>query len=192
MPIVGKAFDGPISHPAYQQCVLNRQTLVNEMGKYDLAIFAGQWSNSLKTGYLHKVMQTIRQTAKAVPTVIVMPSPTRFDTNVLKRFQRSLFYQTAFDLGRYTKARDLQEQEAYARLRQDAQNLDNVFFIERDQLFRPSDTYNKSGYAIPYSLDGMHITLEGSLTAAQDFEKTSFFQQVVQPRLAQISQSAKL
>jgi len=117
----------------------------------------------------------------------VMPPPTGYDTNVLKRFQRSLFYQTPFILGHYAKTRDVQEQEAYARLRLDAKDLGNVFFIDRAQLFSASDTYTKSGYAMPYILDGMHITLEGSLVAAQDFQKTPFYHQVIQTRLTQIS-----
>jgi peptidoglycan/LPS O-acetylase OafA/YrhL len=191
VPLVGKAFDGPVSHPSYQQCLFNRQILAKDMGKYDLVIFAGQWSNSLKGAYLADVKQTIRQVAKTVRAVVVMPTPTRFDTNVLKRFQRNLFYQTPFDLGQYTKKLDALEQEAYTSLRQDAQDLDNVFFLERSHLFAPSDTYSKSGYAMPYSLDGFHISLEGSLVAAQDFQKTIFYQQVVQSRLAQISQSTK-
>jgi hypothetical protein len=191
VPIAGKAFDGPTSHPAHQQCMLNRRMLAQDMGKYDLIIFAGQWSGSLKAGYLPEVMQTIRKAAQAVPAVVVMPPPTRYDTNVLKRFQRSLFYQTPFDLGQYAKTRDVPEQEAYTRLRADAKELGNVIFIERDQLFPSSDTYPKAGYAMPYSLDGMHITLEGSLVAAQHFQKTAFYQQVVQPRLAHISKGPK-
>jgi peptidoglycan/LPS O-acetylase OafA/YrhL len=191
VPLTGKAFDGPVSHPSYQQCLFNRQILAKDMGKYDLVIFAGQWSNSLKGGYLADVKQIIRQVAKTVPAVVVMPSPTHFDTNVLKRFQSSLFSQTPFDLGQYTKKLDVLAQESYTSLRQDAQDLGNVFFLERSHLFAPSDTYSKSGYAMPYSLDGFHISLEGSLVAAKDFQKTTFYQQAVQPRLAQISQSAK-
>ena len=189
IPVAGKAFDGPTSHPAYEQCLLNRQFLGKEMSKYDLIIFAGQWSNSLNAGYLEQVMQTLRQAANAVHTVVVMPAPIRYDTNVLKRFHRTLFYQTTFDLGQYSKKLDAREHEAYTLLRQAANDLDNVFFVERNQLFSPSGTYEKSGYAMPYSLDGMHITLEGSLSAAQTFQQSGFYKQTLQNRLVRSSLS---
>jgi hypothetical protein len=187
IPIAGTAFDGPPSHPAYEQCMLNRRMLAAEVANYDLVVFAGQWSNGLKAGYLNEVMQTVRQTAGLAPSVMVMPAPTRYDTNVLKRFQRSLFYQTPFDLGQYTKGGDKQEEEAYASLREDAKDLSNVLFLEREQLFAPSDTYAKSGHTLPYSLDGMHITLEGALVVADAFQKARIYQQVVQPKLALIA-----
>lgn len=192
IPIAGEEFDGPISHPAFQQCVLNRTMLAQDMSKYDLIIFAGQWSSSMKGGYLENVMKTIRQAAKTVPFVVMMPPPTRFDTNMLKRFQRSLFYQTPFDLKQYGTTQDGPERDAYARLRQDAQDFDNVLFIEREQLFAASDTYTRSGHAVPYSLDGMHITLEASLEIAQEFQKSVFYKQKLQPRLAQLSSDARL
>lgn len=191
VPIAGSQFDGPESHPAYQQCRINRQTLAQDMGKYDLIIFGGQWSNSLRSGHLQEVMASMRQAASTVSTVIVMPPPVRYDTNVLKRFQRNLFYQAPFDLSRYSTQSDAQEQEAYAKLRQSANDLSNVIFLERGQLFSSSGTYAKAGYDKPYSLDGMHITVEGSLVVAKDFQKTDAYRQTVQPLLVLAKASAQ-
>ena len=191
IPVAGKAFDGPLTNPAYQQCLLNRKALANEMRNYELVIFAGQWSNALRGQYLTEVMETISQTAHTVPWVIIMPAPIRYDTNVLKRFQRNIFYDTPFDLEKYSKTSDAQEQSAYEQLRHDAQGLKNVIFVQRDQLFEASDTYRKDGKAMPYSFDGMHITLEGSLVAARHFQNTALYQRVVHPRLAEISQHAR-
>ncbi|MFT3812152.1 MAG: acyltransferase family protein [Acidovorax sp.] len=188
LPIAGKAFEDPAGNPAaYQQCMLNRQILANEMGNYELVVFAGHWSDAKGDEYLTEVMETIRRTARTVPHVIIMPAPTIYDTNILKRFQRDIFYGTPFDLQKYSRTHDVQERLAYEHLRQDAQNLKNVIFIQRDQLFNASDMYTKNGRAIPYSLDGMHITLGGSLAAAQHFQNTALYRQVVQPMLVEIS-----
>lgn len=186
-PISGDHFDGPISHPAYQQCRLHRQALAESARDYDLVIFAGQWSSGLRGGYLDDMMSTIRRTAGTVPTVIVKPPPTRYDTNVLKRFQRNLFHDVPFDMQKFSKAADEHEQDAYGRLRKGAEDVGNVIFVNREQLFAPSDTYEKLGRAVPYSLDGMHITLEGSLIAAQNFQNTDLYRQVVHALLAGVA-----
>lgn len=190
LPILGKAFDGPSNHPAYQQCMINRQALAATMKEYDLIVFAGQWSNSLNAGYLKDISNTIRLTAETVPMVILMPPPTRYDTNVLKRFQRSFFYHMPFNLNQYTKELDLIEQSAYAQMRKHSEDLPNVLFIQREQLFSPSDTYIKSGQEIPYSLDGMHITLDASLLIYEDFQKSGFYQEEIKPRLNKVSRGS--
>jgi peptidoglycan/LPS O-acetylase OafA/YrhL len=186
-PIAGNQFDGPTSHPAYEQCLINRKALATDLGQYSVVVFSGQWSNGLKSGYLPEVIHSIRRAAAIVPTVIVMPPPVRYDTNVLKRFQRDLFYGSRFELGKYPKTLDAVEQTAHAQLRQGTSDLDNVIFIDRLQLFPASDMYYKSGMATPYSLDGMHITVEGSLISAVDFQRTEFYKRVIQVKLLEAS-----
>ena len=183
MPISGRAYDGPTSSNAFKQCQLNRSYLSKEMGKYKTVIFAGMWSNSHKRGYLREIQAMIQETSRTVPLVIIMPPPTHYDTNVLKRYHRSLFYQLPFDLTQYPKTLDTMERKAYSMLQDGMNNLDNVIFLEHKQLFSEAGSYEKSGHTIPYSLDGMHITLEGSIAAAQKFQADGFYRAVLQKKI---------
>ena len=64
IPVEGSFFDGPKTGAAFQQCQLNREYLRRELGRYDVVIFGGQWSNSLNGGYLDQVLDTIKHTSK--------------------------------------------------------------------------------------------------------------------------------
>jgi peptidoglycan/LPS O-acetylase OafA/YrhL len=176
MPVNGRFYDGPLTQPAFDQCLFNREYLQTHMGQYEVIIFAGMWSNSLRGNYLDQIAQNIRQAAKTARMVVVMPPPVNYDTNVLKRFHRSLFYETPFDLQDYSIQKDTLAMQAFDRLRQDTRALPNVIYLERSTLFDPSGSYQKSGIAMPYSLDGMHITLEGSVQAAQRFVHSELYQ----------------
>lgn len=184
IPIEAQLFDGPDKGPAFQQCQLNRKYLLREMGRYDVVIFGGMWSNSLNGRYLDQVVDMIRYTSRHVGTVIVMPSPVRYDTNVLKRFHRSLFYGVPFDLQLYSTKLDSVARQAHDLLKSGTAELSNVIVIDRNQIFPSSASYEKAGVNVPFSLDGMHITVEGAVESARVFQQTELYRAKLQPLLS--------
>ncbi|EPZ8126491.1 hypothetical protein ACXV6R_004428, partial [Yersinia enterocolitica] len=50
-----------------------------------------------------------------------------------------------------------------------------IKFIKKDDIFDESDSYHYNGIDIPYSLDGVHISLDSSLMAAKRFIETGAY-----------------
>jgi len=174
-PSTKDVFAGLTASPAFEQCKLNRQFLRDNMHNYQVVIFAGAWGDIKRFGQLNDALDMIQMASKQVDKVIVMPSPVQYDTNVLKRAHRSYFYGSGFDIKNYSQTRDDNARQAHDAIRKNVAALENVLFIERDQLFPASGTYEKHGHTLPFSLDGMHITLEASLELAHLFEQTTLF-----------------
>ena len=55
----------------------------------------------------------------------------------------------------------------------------NVYFIDRSHLYRGSNTFEKDGFIIPYSLDGGHISMLGSKKSAEYFMNHSDFESIM-------------
>lgn len=52
------------------------------------------------------------------------------------------------------------------------------FFIPKSELFDSNGLFDKQNYLVPYSLDGMHISLIGSLEAYRHFKENAGYIQL--------------
>lgn len=168
-PSSGNDFNGRKESRAYTQCLINRKFLSDNMAKFDLVIFAGEWKRvmpypSYKNGFQDIFNQAIKHNLK----VILMSEPYAFDVDIGKIYKRAIWVNTSFDIEKYKKnsARDIQKNSDMA-LQKMAQNNQNVMIIGRNEMF------NDNQYAvdnIPYSWDGKHISVIGSMSAEKFFE----------------------
>ena len=169
-PSLEKSFPGPVNHPAYHQCQINRAYVASNMASYKNIILAGSWRNIYEEGYTNEVIEFANYSVAQGVNVFIMASPTSYDTNVLKRFSNSLFNEKfAFDLSQMPKSKDILTREVNSLLADYATRTNHVYFINREEMFKSSDSFTLNGMLIPYSLDGGHISLEGAKQAAKLF-----------------------
>lgn len=178
-PSFSHSFTGPKSHISYEQCQVNRKFLVENISTYEFIILSGQWDNVYKKGYLDEIFEVADEAIARGLTVYIMASPTTYDTNVLKRFHAAVYNNLEFNLNRFPKTKDGVAQKTNDALKIYANKNQKAIFIGRSELFNTSDLYLKSGVEMPYSLDGKHISLEGSIFAAQHFENTELHKAIV-------------
>ena len=173
-PSLEKSFTGPVSHPAYHQCQINRAYVASNMASYKNIILAGSWRKIYEEGYINQVIEFANYSVAQGLNVFIMASPTSYDTNVLKRFSNSLSNKIfAFDLSQMPKSKDILTREVNSLLADYAIRTNHVYFIKRQEMFESSDSFVLNGMSIPYSLDGGHISLEGSKQAAKVFMRNN-------------------
>lgn len=166
-PSANDDFLGPPRSRAKEQCTFNRQYLVDHVGDFDVVILAANWGELFAQNKLHGSIDLIRQLAERDQLIIVMPVPKRFDVDAGRLFLKSWIRGIPFDSKQVPQSRDQYALSANAVLKQLADSLPNLMFVERDDLFAvdgvPSDVTEDG---IPYTLDGRHISTYGSQKAA--------------------------
>jgi hypothetical protein len=173
-PSLTDGFVGPADSRAFGQCLFNREYLKNNVADYEFVVLGGSWGSVFSKGKLDDVLETIAFLSGRVKAVVVMAAPRKFDTNPVNEYKRSLWYGYKFDISRVGSSKDDVTKNANDVLRRHAEGFANVVFVDRDSLFlrdgRPSDVTEEG---IPYSLDGGHISIYGSKSAAVNFIKSS-------------------
>ncbi|QJD57705.1 acyltransferase [Pseudomonas sp. gcc21] len=176
-PSLTGEYTGPYTGRGYQQCLYNRKYLVDNLADYDFVVFAGQWGAVHAKQQMQGVFDAIAMAAEKSELVILMPAPTNFDVNVKNMYQRSLLFDTSFDISRFHKQRDESARAANQALSELASQFANVLYFDRDALFHvdgvPSDVTRDN---IPFSLDESgHISVYGAKMAARAFRQSSLF-----------------
>ncbi|WP_154179685.1 acyltransferase family protein [Vibrio furnissii] len=174
-PSFDEQYTGPKTHPAFSQCKFNREYVKKYMPKYDFIILAGNWSDVYKNGFMNSVYDVIDTANKTGLTVYIMASPTQFDTNIAKRFKNMAVNGLSFDVDKQSAKRDVVAQKANSLLENYSEKYSNTIFINREALFSPNNAFRKMGYSLPYSLDGGHLSLEGSLNSGEYFETSEIY-----------------
>ena len=163
-------FTGPVSSPAYSQCLFNRNYFKKNIEKYDFIIFGGDWHNVFLQNKFAGVLSLIDYAATNSKVVVVMPSPKLFDKNPLDGYKKSIVYNTKFDITKINQKEDLTALIAHNLLREHSLKYSNIIFVERNSIFSfnsvPSDSTTEG---IPFSLDGGHISIHGSKAASNTF-----------------------
>lgn len=172
---------GSMSNRLYEQCLFNRRYLENNFSNYDLVIFGGNWGSINSENKMRGVYDAISSAAKHAKLVIVMASPAQFDVKVGSLHEKLAFYNMNFAKLKLDRFRDRPAAEANEKLDELAKAHANVFYIDRESMFNldsiPSDVSNAN---IPFSLDGVHISIYGSKVAAYSFLKTQKYVQFVE------------
>jgi peptidoglycan/LPS O-acetylase OafA/YrhL len=178
VPSLTDNFTGPTTHKSYQQCLLNRIYLNENMHNYNNIIFAGSWDTVLEKGQFEDVIAVIDKAAKLGANVFIMTAPYRYRKNPLPSFYKSIY----FDIPLYINSKQVSDKgmsEANLRLKNISSKYGNVTFIDRTMLYTNKNTFIVDGINVPYSLDGGHISVLGSKYSAQYFMKNPSYENVM-------------
>ncbi|CNC80521.1 acyltransferase family protein [Yersinia frederiksenii] len=167
-PSLTDSTNGTKTRAAYKQCLLNREYLKENISKYDFVIFSGIWFDLYRKGYKDEVIDVIKYAKSKGVKVYVMASPTQYDINVFANFIAAGVNGLPFKLKGNSNKRDDDTTKMYAAFTQ-LEDAGYITLITKDEMFSESDTYNYNGIDVPYSLDGAHISVDGSLMAAKRF-----------------------
>jgi hypothetical protein len=175
-PSLDKSFTGPISSRAFDQCMFNRQYLLDNLSRYDFVILAGDWGDVLKQNKLSGMLDLVAHLSRHVPLVVIMASPKQFDSNVGEIYKKTLYYGSSFDIEKISRSTDELTLLANAKLADMAHQHTNIVFVDRDAMFHlggiPSDLTLENK---PYSLEGQHLSVYGSKAAATAFMMSDKF-----------------
>jgi len=177
-PSFSDNFTGPKTHLSYKQCLLNREYLKDNMHKYKNIIFAGSWDSVLSKGQLEDVELVIKISAEMGGNIFIMAAPYRYSINPLAHFYRSVYFKMPFDINAIP-GNDVLMSEANARLKEVSQKYSNVYFIDRSLIYAGNNTFTANGITIPYSLDGGHISILGSIHSAKYFMNNSKYDTIM-------------
>lgn len=185
-PSITDEFAGPPNGRAYAQCMIDRRYLQHHLSDYDFVVFAGAWGLISRRGMMQGVLDVISLAAMETKLVVVMSAPTSFDVDVRRRYERHLFLRLPFDINAMSTERDRQTQHANETLRTLSGNFNNVVFLDRDSLFSASGVRSDvTADGIPYTLDGLHISLYGARSSARSFMGTRSYSDLRQ-RIGQL------
>lgn len=150
---------------ALQQCIANREHLKITLDNYDVVIISGVWSIIERNGLTKDIEDFIDVAINQYKVkVVIMPQPQMFTNNsVTNAVYKNLSLHIDTETDRLAQTQN-------TRFLTLSQAHDRVYFIERDSLFYSSDTKDSSitNDALPYSLDGGHISIYGSNKAAEN------------------------
>jgi peptidoglycan/LPS O-acetylase OafA/YrhL len=177
-PSINDEFPGTPSSRALQQCLYNRKYLIDNISKYDFAIFSGEWNKILKKNMMGGVLKLIDYAASKTKLVVLMPTPKQFDSDVVALYKKSLLHDAPFDIKRVSTRKDEAAVDANRLLEEVANRYVNVLYVDRDSLFNiedsPSDL-TKDG--IPFSFDGEHISIYGSKHTVDSFLRSKKYKE---------------
>ena len=177
-PSLSDDFAGPKTNPAYEQCMLNRKYLIENLGNYDNVIFSGAWKNIKTAGQINDMEKIFSKASSLGTNIIVMAAPKSYSVNPLEVFKKSIYFGTPFNINDSDNY-DLGAYEANAKMKKLADKYDNVHFIDRTYLYDESDTFNANGLTVPYSYDGGHISILGSKYSAKYFMAHTDYDRII-------------
>ena len=175
-PSFSDEFTGKKQHKSYQQCLINRKLLREAVSNYDFIVFAGHWHQIEQRGLIDEIYPFVDEVAKSGKRIILMPSPTIFDVNVLKRYKLAEFNNIEFNINTVSKRKDVLANKLNQKLEEYIQQYDNISMLDRASLFS-SDVSKEN---IPLSLDGRHLTIYGALQSYQEFKNSDQYKQLVE------------
>lgn len=168
-PGLNDQFNGPKSSRAFEQCKFNRKYLSQNMNKYDYLIFVGSWKAVNNKNHLDNFDNLLAEAKKLNIPVVVMASPYSFKINIGNLYKRSVWLSQKFNLSNYVDNEyDFSRVRANQAIKELSSKYPNTFFIEDIDLYS-KDHLTENG--VPYSLDGGHMSLVGSKSSANYFEK---------------------
>lgn len=159
----------------HTQCLYNRRYVSENIEDFDAIVLAGLWSVRYQSGSLHYIKPTIDLALSKGVKVILMASPVAYASNPIARMESSLWSEKAY---KHQKSNDTFNQEANDYVHNIADEK-GVFFVKRDTIFDEKDFYLKNDLEFPYSLDGGHISQEGSLYAYKFFKGNKYDANVI-------------
>lgn len=179
-PSLKDDFPGPESNPAFEQCLLNRSYVKNNITNYKNIILAGSWDQIAEEGQLEDTINLAKKISQSDVNVFIMAGPYRFKENPLDDFLKSIYLNHSFDSVNFS-GKDESMKVANQRLSNFAKKSKNIYFISRDKLFNHNHLFYESNIKkyIPYTFDGGHISILGSKYSAKLFMQNEDNQQLI-------------
>ncbi|VCU70110.1 O-acetyltransferase OatA [Pigmentiphaga humi] len=157
---------------SYQQCMYDRTFFSQNVQNYDFVVLGGDWQAVSREGHMEEVRNAIAYAASKAKLVVIMPSPKRFDENIMFLYKKSALQGVSFNIENISTNSDRLVEEANALVENEAKKYSNVIFLKRDTLFSAGATSNLTRAGVPYSYDGRHINVFGAKQAAREFMST--------------------
>ncbi|MBU3938886.1 acyltransferase [bacterium] len=180
-PSFTENFTGRKSDLSYKQCLLNRTFLKESISKkkYKNIIFASSWNSVLQQGYMDDFLHVVDEASKQGINVFVMATPTSYIRDPIPLFIRSVYEDEPFILNKYERS---YKSNNYVNdfLSKKLKTYPNVYFIDRKMMFENTSTFEYKGSSVPYSLDGNHMSLIGSIHAADYFSTTAEYITIIE------------
>lgn len=153
-----------IGNEYHAQCLINRAFLAENIQNYDLIVYGGEWDQIENYGYMNDVFELLEYTlASSDAEVILMTTPIKFTPQSV---ERAIYFSDGSRL-----AERAEHEAQLARLHEAfhtfATKHDRLHFWDREVIFGDDPTMSSDG--LPYSLDGGHVSIYGSLQAAETF-----------------------
>lgn len=170
-PASSTSFTGPATSRAKEQCLYNRSWLRDNFDSYDVIILSGMWEDVARQNFQADVRRLIDEIlSESAAKIVVMPSPVPL--------RRTNVERAVYGLGEFLEI----ESERFAEIQKLERKLIRYFaddsrvtFIDRADLF--GNFFSSSGILtadeLPYSLDGSHISIYGSLAAWDNFSSST-------------------
>ena len=175
-PSISREFIGKKTHRSYQQCLINRQLLEDTAAEYDFIIIAGHWQKVAAAGRMSDIKELVEFLSSKEISVILMASPTIYDVDVLKRYRFSELNGLSFDLATVSKQADAVVRQLNDDLKDIAEERETVYMVTRLDLFGNHESLMEiSEDNIPYSLDGRHLSVFGSMQSASSLTDSAIF-----------------
>lgn len=179
-PSLGERYTGPPSSPAYRQCGFNRRHVVAHWHDHDFVVVAADWRNLLRQDMLADATAFIDEALRQGLPVIVMPTPTRLNPDVLLRAQRAAYFGRSFDSAVLASPEDAQAVEGNHRLRAYCAGKAGVIFLDRPQVFQVDGVASDlTADKLSYSFDGRHLSVYGALAAGEQFARSDDFRRIL-------------
>lgn len=179
-PSFENGFKGPLSHIAYEQCLLNREFLKKSIveRKYKNIIFAASWDALLLDDpkHLQDFMEVVNLAESFGIKVLVIPNPHRYKNgiNPISYWSRLILFGQD-----ETKVSELTVPSEANTYLSNALEEKSVMFLSQDDMYSPSGLFDFKGVKVPYTLEGGHISLLGSLNAYRHFSTSETYADVV-------------
>jgi peptidoglycan/LPS O-acetylase OafA/YrhL len=150
---------------AFDQCMFNREFLRQHAKEYEVLILAGLWNRVESDGYATDVMNVIDYLLKNTDaTILVMPSPALITRSSLEKSVLTGDIQLMLD-----EKRQNDVEKFHKRILMLSNINDRVILLDSKMLF--GDYFSSNGVltsdGLPYSLDGTHISIYGSLFSSK-------------------------
>ncbi|KDF45014.1 acyltransferase family protein [Enterobacter kobei] len=165
-PSFNEDYTGNKAHVAFKQCLENRMFLKDsiQQKKYKYLILASDWNAVYSKGYIEGFNRVVDLAVQNNIKVILVSAPTLYRKNPLNKFQRYILSDGDLNI------RDLEVAEnGNAYIAKKYLNNPDVFYISKEDLYNSTGLFVRGGYAVPYSLDGMHISLMGAIKSYEHF-----------------------
>jgi len=169
-------FTGPKDNIAYKQCQFNVKYLydVIKNKKYKNIILSGSWSDVVLQGFLKDTEKVIYEAQKNGINVFIMPTPLAYKQNPLSKFYRQVYRGEETNIVSYISK--YEHNNKFNDILFDiSEKYQKVYFIKRNSLFNGNGLFDYKGINVPYSLDGDHISLLGSLFTVKTFEESPYY-----------------
>lgn len=173
-PAFDTNFTGPATHPSYPQCLINRKYLLENAHQFQTIILAGHWLQIHEIDSMSSIHHVISELNKFGNRIILMPSPTIFDQNILSKFKFYNFNNMEFNIKNFS---DNSNEIASVENENLKIKLSNKgIFINKESLFNTNDLTNEN---MPYSLDGRHISIYGSHATFENLSKSNQYNEII-------------